>query len=693
MENYQILDQLPPGALGVNLVVEKLDTKDKLVIKQVQCIDEHHSNEALEELMPLLKLQHSHISLYLEMFIIWKSSISSLFLCLVMEYHKKSFQTVIEEKRKERAVINSKWLQNVLGQMMDALDYLHQLNILHRNLKPSNIVLVSHEHCKLQDLSSQALMTDKAKWTVRAEEDPFQKSWMAPEALKFSFSQKSDIWSLGCIILDMASCSFINNTEALHLRKSIRTSSDHLQGVLKTMEERKIPDTKIFGSILPSMLQISPSERIAIREVIHLTFSSSNLSSSSVMMTMHHQVVPTFITDLMLQGSIASILEVMQIYSSRPEVQFRALKRLLSMSEEELGLPWPLELVDIITTTMQQHERVLDIQLCACSLLLRALGQALLQHPEAEMPSHRDILDVLLSIARRHQESEQLLLMLYSLLTIIASQASGAEELQKAGAFELALEHLSCFSTNRDICISGLSLLWALLVDVAIVNKAPLEKASVLTAEVLATFPTDMEMAEAGCGVLWLLSLQGYLKEQQFEQMVELFLQSIRVGQNRVQLVNNAYRGLASLAKVSELAAFHMVVPQAAGSGLALIQETYSLYNDDPEVVENMCMLLAHLAAYKEIAWEMVSSGIWALVQEMKGRFTSSLELVSYAEEVLQHMEAAMSLGYEDTDSHWLTSEEESATSQDSLLAGHSSVPSQVQMSEVLPAEEPPSLG
>lgn len=33
---------------------------------------------------------------------------------------------------------------------------------------------------------------------------------MAPEALDFSFSQKADIWSLGCIILDMASCSFID---------------------------------------------------------------------------------------------------------------------------------------------------------------------------------------------------------------------------------------------------------------------------------------------------------------------------------------------------------------------------------------------------------------------------------------------------------------------------------------------------
>lgn len=39
-----------------------------------------------------------------------------------------------------------------------------------RNLKPSNIVLVNSGYCKLQDMSSQALMTHEAKWNVRAEE-------------------------------------------------------------------------------------------------------------------------------------------------------------------------------------------------------------------------------------------------------------------------------------------------------------------------------------------------------------------------------------------------------------------------------------------------------------------------------------------------------------------------------------------
>eukprot|EP00070_Physeter_catodon_P046642 XP_028353536.1 serine/threonine kinase-like domain-containing protein STKLD1 [Physeter catodon] len=158
-----------------------------------------------------------------------------------------------------------------------------------------------------------------------------------------------------------------------------------------------------------------------------------------------------------------------------------------------------------------------------------------------------------------------------------------------------------------------------------IVNKAALEKAPALTAEVLATHPTDAEMAEAGCAVLWLPSLLGCIKEQQFEEVVVLFLQNIGACQDRVLLVNNAYRGLASLAKVSELAALQVAMPEEGSSGLTLVQETYQLHQDDPEVAESICMLLAHLASYKEILSELVSSGIQPLAEEIHGCFTSSL--------------------------------------------------------------------
>nr|XP_025118181.1 serine/threonine kinase-like domain-containing protein STKLD1 isoform X4 [Bubalus bubalis] len=713
MEKYQILHWLNPGALGVNLVVEETKTKVKRVIKQVECIDEHQANEALEEmglggsersrslspatqhsqyiletgltlghlapnlraagppgtlplpwaeelaemrssphfhlvcpcpqLMPLLKLQHAHISIYQELFIMWNSEISSLFLCLVMEYHKESFQNVIEKNRAAKTAIDSEWLQNMLGQALDALDYLHHLDVIHscRNLKPSNIALVNNAHCKLQDLSSSTLMTDKAKWNVRAEEDPFQKSWMAPEALSFSFSQKSDIWSLGCIILDMASCSFLDTLEAMHLRKSIRSSPASLSGVLRTMEERKVPDAKTFQALLPLMLQADPAERVTVRDVIHVTSVRSDFRSSSIALVLHRQVVPEFIIDMLLESNVASIFEVMQNFSSRPEVQHRALKRLLRMPEDQLGLPWPAELVELLLTIMKQHQRILDIQLCACALLLRTLGRALAQDPAATVADTGTIAAVLLSILQSHPAEEQLLAMVYSLLTIVASQGLATDELQRARLFEDILKRLDSLPRSRDICIHGLSLLWALLVDAIIVNKAPLERAPALVAEVLATFPRDAEVAEAGCAVLWLLSLLGCIQEQECAEVVDLLLQSIQLHQDRVLLVNNAYRGLASLAKVSELAALQVVLPRESGSGLDLIQETYQLHRDDPEVVESVCLLLAHLATYKEILSELASSGIQPLVAEIHGRFTSSLELVSYVASVLHGLEAA----------------------------------------------------
>ncbi|OBS81645.1 hypothetical protein A6R68_20192, partial [Neotoma lepida] len=654
-----ILQEFSPGALGVNLLVEEIETDTKYVIKQVECIDEHHANEALEELMPLLKLQHPNISLYHEMFIMWNSEISSLFLCLVMDYTPQgTFQTFLESKRKLKESIDSEgvprplpmplhqllpqWMHTMLSQMLDAMEFLHQLNIIHRNLKPSNIALINDSYCKLQDLSSQALMTHEAKWNVRAEEggcgqrglgmsgkggsiglsgsptlvlptDPCQKSWMAPEALKFTFTCKSDIWSLGCIILDMATCSFLNDTEAMHLRKAIRHHPGSLKPILRTLEEKQIPGTEIFCLLLPFMLHIKPTDRLVIKDVIRITVMSNSFRNSCVALNMHRQAVPIFITDVLLDGNMANVLDVMQNFSTRPEVQLRALNKLLTMPEEDLDLPWPTELVEEVISIMKQHARILDILVSTCSLLLRVLGQALAQDSEAEIPRGSSIISFLINALRSHPNSERLITLVYNLLTIISSEA-------------------------------------------ATVDKEPLQKLSVVVTQVLARHPEDVEIAEAGCAVLWLLSLLGCIKESQFEKVVELFLRSIQLCPDRVLLVNNVFRGLASLAKVSELVAFKVAILEEDSSGLYLLQDIYELYKDDPEVVENLCMLLAHLASYRilnlitysapagDILPELESAGIKDLVRVIRGRFTSSLELISYADIVLQALEAAACL-------------------------------------------------
>ncbi|NXI71260.1 STKL1 protein, partial [Anseranas semipalmata] len=207
----QVLEQLQPGALGTMLVVEskaKKSEKMKYVIKQVECTEEKQANKALKEAMDLLKLHHSNICAYKELFVTWDNEISSLFLCLVMEHSGQvDLSSLIKTKRQKSEKIADMVMVKFLGQMVDALFYIHKQNIFHRNLKPSNILMTDEESFMLCDFSTETLMTDEMKWKIRVEESRyFSKSWMAPEAFRFSFSEKSDIWSLGCILLDMMTC-------------------------------------------------------------------------------------------------------------------------------------------------------------------------------------------------------------------------------------------------------------------------------------------------------------------------------------------------------------------------------------------------------------------------------------------------------------------------------------------------------
>ncbi|KFQ99307.1 putative inactive protein kinase-like SgK071, partial [Opisthocomus hoazin] len=206
----QVLEQLRPGALGTALVAELRTEKGvekKYMIKQVECIEEKQANEALKEQMDLLKLHHSNICAYKELFVIWNNEVSSLFLCLVMQHSGQGdLSSVIKKKRQKSQKITDMVILKFLGQMVDALFYIHKQNIFHRNVKPSNILVTGEASFMLSDFSTETLMTDEMKWKIRVEESKYFKSWMAPETFGFSFTEKSDIWSLGCILLDMITC-------------------------------------------------------------------------------------------------------------------------------------------------------------------------------------------------------------------------------------------------------------------------------------------------------------------------------------------------------------------------------------------------------------------------------------------------------------------------------------------------------
>ncbi|KAF2459290.1 hypothetical protein BDY21DRAFT_370090 [Lineolata rhizophorae] len=101
------------------------------------------------------------------------------------------------------------FMENVVSsltrQTLQGLAYLHGEGILHRDLKADNILLDIDGTCKISDFGISKRSNDIY---VNDSTNNMQGSvfWMAPEVVRSQgqgYSAKVDIWSLGCVVLEM----------------------------------------------------------------------------------------------------------------------------------------------------------------------------------------------------------------------------------------------------------------------------------------------------------------------------------------------------------------------------------------------------------------------------------------------------------------------------------------------------------
>ncbi|KAK5995690.1 Mitogen-activated protein kinase kinae kinase MCK1 [Cladobotryum mycophilum] len=100
----------------------------------------------------------------------------------------------------EESVVSSLTRQTLSG-----LAYLHREGILHRDLKADNILLDLDGTCKISDFGISK-KTDNIYGNDKTNNMQGSVFWMAPEVIRSQgegYSAKVDIWSLGCVVLEM----------------------------------------------------------------------------------------------------------------------------------------------------------------------------------------------------------------------------------------------------------------------------------------------------------------------------------------------------------------------------------------------------------------------------------------------------------------------------------------------------------
>mmetsp|Transcript_20481 Transcript_20481/g.49736 ORF Transcript_20481/g.49736 Transcript_20481/m.49736 type:complete len:405 (+) Transcript_20481:2-1216(+) len=92
-------------------------------------------------------------------------------------------------------------------QMVEGLCFLHSRKIIHRDVKGANILVDLEGDAKLADFgASEQLDILMGTMTGGMQQLQIQGSvfWMAPEVVKDHAGRRSDIWSAGCVVIEMA---------------------------------------------------------------------------------------------------------------------------------------------------------------------------------------------------------------------------------------------------------------------------------------------------------------------------------------------------------------------------------------------------------------------------------------------------------------------------------------------------------
>ena len=89
-------------------------------------------------------------------------------------------------------------------QLLQALAYCHDHRVTHRDIKGKNVLVTSHGQVKLADFgSAKKFHPDMTSESATASYS-FTPHWTAPEVITSGYNTKVDVWSLGCVIIEMA---------------------------------------------------------------------------------------------------------------------------------------------------------------------------------------------------------------------------------------------------------------------------------------------------------------------------------------------------------------------------------------------------------------------------------------------------------------------------------------------------------
>lgn len=284
---YQLIRELGQGAYGVVCAAKSVETGQDVAIKKVLKVFEKSilAKRALREIKLLRHFNgHENITGLLDMDIADVTNFNEIY--LVQELMEADLHQII---RSEQPLTDAHF-QYFIYQICRGVKFIHSANVLHRDLKPGNLLVNADCELKICDFGLARGLSDST--TGFMTEYVATRWYRAPEImLSFkSYTKAIDMWSIGCIFAELLGgkplfkgrdyvdqlnqiLCILGTPDDATLR---RIGSERAQLYIRSLKRTyKVPWAQMFPKasataldLLERLLTFDPAARITVEEAL-----------------------------------------------------------------------------------------------------------------------------------------------------------------------------------------------------------------------------------------------------------------------------------------------------------------------------------------------------------------------------------------------------------------------------------------
>ncbi|TGZ75658.1 hypothetical protein CRM22_000277 [Opisthorchis felineus] len=704
LKDYEVVEDLGGGRQGTSFKIKSTRTDRFYVLKMIECRDRYTAGLFFRDIMRFCRFKHAYVPRISEAFVSLDSTTQAIYFSVIRPFIDAPSLTTYLEKYFMNKCIERRIIFRTFGCLLDFLIQLKSSGFSHMNLHPNNIFINESEayttDCWSSNLANYVRGTDFFQLEFDHIYDPslvtrvpiecppepeFRRrkprltEWCAPEVDNFQYNDRSDLWSLACIMQIMLN---VKDLTADDMNWALQTLKSNPKSFFP-LNNQSTDDEVKFVKILNSMLEPDPEKRVSLQQLVQDPFIEAILEQTDpeslaranrCIVRMADRLLPAedgerAVRDYLIRnwrhencvegaviwfaehschsnaglpphmsGVLFNVLDLHKANGKLIHNTLIVLNHYVNLGHAGIELSphsteskaadngqnktnnfkYDLENEDfvIILNAMKQHPENLVIQEAALKLLDSLLGAA---------ESNVDV-----DVVRKY----------------LATRQHVFDHLIKIGFITYLLELLQ--SHMYELAMLGTEYLWKYCLYAPIAKIVGESKALITVLYLMRSYPEDIKLFTGGPLLILALSSCETVRKKLLatSDVVPILLQGLKRFRNCPDTIWNICLGLNVVINLSEHFALHFLgiddEPEYQTDGCDLLHALYRTYHDSTAIIEGLVRVINALMQYDDIVVERMNGkkSIKSMLREISTRFREHKVLVNAAQGSLRKMEA-----------------------------------------------------